>query len=90
MIDIGIFKNLPRVESVLAEVVKNVSNLAVLFPHIDELKEFIKPYVLHYKTPDENGINPGILNFVNPTDYTMEHWDANSEFTTINVPEIGR
>jgi len=89
LIEVGIFGNLPLFESKLVEVIKNDFNPAVLFPHIDELKKFIKPYVLHDKTPDENGHKPGILNLKSPEDYSMEHWDANSEFTTINVQEIG-
>jgi len=89
VITIGVFDNLPRFESKLKEVIENVFNPAILFPHIDELKDFIRPYVEHDLTPDENGINPGILNFKNPSDYTMAHFEANSEFTTINVPEVG-
>eukprot|EP00833_Pecoramyces_ruminatium_P006557 jgi/Orpsp1_1/1180589/evm.model.c7180000074007.1 len=86
---VGILGNHPRYEEKLKEVIRDTFNPAVLFPHIDELKDFIRPYVLHDLTPDENGINPGILNFKNPSDYTMDHFEANSEFTTINVPEVG-
>ena len=82
--EIAVFDNLSRFESILAEVVNNAFNPALLFPHIDELKEFIRPYILHDKTPNESGINPGILNLLNPVDYTMDQWEANSEFTTIN------
>ena len=89
MIDIAILKNLPDFETKLAQVVNDVFNPALLFPHIDELKDFIRPYVLFDKTPGENGINPGILNLENIADYSMEQWDANSEFTTINEPSIG-
>ncbi|ORX77409.1 hypothetical protein BCR32DRAFT_223424, partial [Anaeromyces robustus] len=89
VIKIGVFDNLPYFEKTLAKVVKETFNPAVLFSHIDELKEFIRPYVVHDKTPNENGFHPGVLNFVNPTDYNLEHFEANSEFTTINVPDIG-
>jgi len=87
--DIAIWDNLPAFESKLAEVVKDVFNPAILYPHIDELKEFIKPYILHDKTPNEDGLHPGVLNLLNPTDYSMEQWEANSEFTTINEPSVG-
>ncbi|ORX81350.1 hypothetical protein BCR32DRAFT_188752, partial [Anaeromyces robustus] len=87
--DIAVFGNLPRFESILAEIIKDVFNPALLFPHIDEVKEFIRPYILHDRTPNENGINPGVLNLLNPLDYTMAQWEANSEFTTITHPLTG-
>jgi len=87
--EIAIWNNLPAFESKLAEFVKKVFNPAVLFPHIDEIKEFIRPYVVHDKTPGEDGINPGILNKLNPSDYSIEQWDANCEFTTISEPTVG-
>ncbi len=37
-------------------------NPATLFPHIDELKQFIRPYIEIEKTPDANGRLPGKLN----------------------------
>jgi len=86
---IGILGNLPRFESKLKEVIENTFNPKTLFAHIDEIKDFIRPYVVHDLTPDENGMHPGILNLKNPTDYEVAHFEANSEFTTINVPEIG-
>eukprot|EP00833_Pecoramyces_ruminatium_P010099 jgi/Orpsp1_1/1184131/evm.model.c7180000088136.1 len=89
IIDIAIWNNLPRFESKLAEFISKVFNPAALFPHIDELKEFIRPFVIHDKTPGENGINPGILNLNNPSDYSIEQWDANCEFTTISEPTVG-
>eukprot|EP00833_Pecoramyces_ruminatium_P014667 jgi/Orpsp1_1/1188699/evm.model.d7180000066584.1 len=87
--DITIWNNSTRFENKLAEIIKDVFNPTTLFPHIDELKDLIRPYVLNDKTPNENGINPGILNLSNPDDYSMEQWEANSEFTTINDEEIG-
>jgi len=86
---ITIWDNTSRFESKLAEVINKVFNPAVLFPHIDDLKDFIRPYVLFDKTPNENGINPGILNFSNPCDYSMAQWEANSDFTTVNEPSVG-
>jgi len=86
VVDLAIWDNLPRFESKLEEVIMNVFNPALLFSHIDEIKDFIRPYVLHDKTPDENGNKPGILNLVNPADFSMEQWEANSEFTTVDDP----
>jgi len=83
--EIAVFGNLARFEKILIETVKNVFNPAILFPHIDEVKEFIRPYIVHDKTPGENGINPGVLNLLNPVDHSLARWDANSEFTTINA-----
>ncbi|KAG4095859.1 coth protein-domain-containing protein [Neocallimastix lanati (nom. inval.)] len=87
--DVTIWSNPQRFERILSEIVSKVFNPATLFPHIDDLKDFIRPYVLNDKTPDENGLHPGILNLANPTDYSMEEWEANSEFTTINNPGVG-
>jgi len=88
MIQIGILNNLPSFETKLAKVVNNVFNPTLLFPHIDEVKDFIRPYVLYDKTPGKNGIKPGMLNLENDADYSMEQWDANSEFTTIHEPTL--
>jgi len=87
--EITIWNNTSRFESKLAEVINKVFNPTILFPHIDDLKDFIRPYVLFDKTPNENGINPGILNLSNPSDYSMAQWEANSDFTTINEPSVG-
>ena len=87
--EVLIFNNLPRFEAILAEVVDNVFNPTLLFPHIDELKDFIRPYIVHDKTPDEDGHHPGVLNLLNPCDYSIQQWEANSEFTTINDPING-
>ena len=85
VVDLAIWNN-PRFESKLAEVIEDVFNPALLFPHIDELKDFIRPYVLHDKTPDENDSKPGILNFSNTADFSTEQWEANNEFTTVDDP----
>jgi len=87
--DLAIWNNLPAFETKLVEFINDIFNPAVLFPHIDEIKEFIRPYVVHDKTPGDDGINPGILNKLNPSDYSIEQWDANCEFTTISEPSVG-
>jgi len=71
-----------RFESILKNIVAKAFNPAILFPHIDELKEFIKPYVTADKTPDDDGHYPGFLD-PKMKGYSLEQWDANSEFTTI-------
>ncbi|KAL6613467.1 coth protein-domain-containing protein, partial [Neocallimastix sp. 'constans'] len=71
-----------RFESILKNNVAKAFNPAILFPHIDELKEFIKPYVTADKTPDDDGHYPGFLD-PKMKGYSLEQWDANSEFTTI-------
>ena len=83
LIDILILKDSTRFNNILRNVVKKAFNPTVLFPHIDELKKFIRPYVELDKTPDENGKYPGRLN-EKAGDYTLAQWEANSEFTKIN------
>jgi len=82
LIDILILKDSTRFDNILRNVVKKAFNPTVLFPHIDELKKFIRPYVELDKTPDENGKYPGRLN-EKAGDYTLAQWEANSEFTKI-------
>jgi len=84
IVDVTIFNEPERFNNILKKFVEEAFNPALLFPRIDELKKFIKPYIVHDRTPDENGIHPGVLNLLNPTDYSIEQWEANSEFTTIN------
>jgi hypothetical protein len=81
--DILIFNDPTRFENILKNFVTEVFNPATLFPHIDELKKFIKPHIIKDKTPDENGKCPGMLN-EKGSDYSIEEWDANSEFTNLS------
>ena len=89
IIDVLIFKDSTRFDNILKKLVKEIFNPATLFPHIDEIKKFIKPYVEKDKTPDKNGKLPGRLH-EETEDYTMEEWDANSEFTTICSAQCSR
>ncbi|ORX81868.1 coth-domain-containing protein [Anaeromyces robustus] len=84
-IKILILDNPVRFQYILKEIVENVFNPSILFPHIDELKAFIKPYIELDKTPNENGILPGQWNMNNKDRgiYTLEQWDASSEFTVV-------
>jgi len=82
LIDILILNNSTRFDNILKNFVTEVFNPATLFPHIDELKEFIRPYVVLDKTPDENGKFPGRIN-ERAGDYSLAQWEANSEFTKI-------
>jgi len=85
IIDILILKDPARFEKILKDVVNKVFNPATLYPYIDKLKNYIKPYIELDKTPDPNGNLPGKLN-VEATDfYSLEEWDANSEFTSLSA-----
>jgi len=88
IIDVLVFNDPTRFENILRKVVDEVFNPAVLFPHIDEVKQLITPYIKKIKTPDETGYCPGIINKLNPVDYSYEEWDANCEFTTINNEDV--
>jgi len=87
IIDILIFKDPTRFLNILKNFVTNEFNPSVLFPRIDELKKFIKPYIIKDKTKDKDGNYPGLINKYG-SDYTLEQWDANSEFTTISDEKI--
>ncbi|ORX79626.1 hypothetical protein BCR32DRAFT_281234 [Anaeromyces robustus] len=73
LLDILIFQNTTRFDNILKNFVTNAFNPTILFPHIDELKEFIRPYVELDKTPNENA---GY--------YSFAEWEANCEFTTVD------
>jgi len=83
LIDILILNDPTRFNQAIKEIVETVFNPATLFPHIDELKQFIKPYVEKDYTPDENGNYPVRINELGINPYTFEHWEANSEFTPV-------
>jgi len=83
IIDTLILQDPSRFNEILKDVVNKVFNPSTLYPHIDELKQFIKPYVELDKTPDSEGAYPGRINLKGyPSTITMEQWDAYSEFTT--------
>jgi len=83
IIDILIFNDTTRFKNILKQFVNDAFNPATLFPHIDKLKEFVRPYVKLDKTPKEDGKCPGILN-ERIADYSLAQWEANCEFTTIH------
>jgi len=85
LIDILILNDPTRFNQVIKEIVETVFNPVTLFPHIDELKEFIRPYAQKDYTPDEEGKYPGRINTLGINPYTFEHWEANSEFTSIST-----
>ena len=82
IIDILVLRNSDHFDQLLKDIVKNVFNPAVLFPHIDEVKEFIRPYVKLDKTQDKNGNYPGRIK-KEGTDYlfNMKQWENSVEYT---------
>jgi len=86
IIDVLMTSNTTRFDNILVDIVSNVFNPNVLYPRIDELKEFIKPYVELEKTPDSNGNYPGRINTAATDFFTYDEWDANVEFTSIKTP----
>jgi len=70
----------PRFRKIMKEIVSKVFNPATLFPHIDEIKSFIRPYVELEKTPDEKGNYPGRLNKSDLSFFTLKQWEDSIEF----------
>jgi hypothetical protein len=83
VLDICIKNDRSRFNQIMKKFVEEAFNPEILFPRIDELKDFIRPYVQKDKTPGANGKKPGMLNEKVNNDYTMAQWEANSEFTNI-------
>ena len=76
-----------RFREILKEIVANVFNPATLYPHIDEIKSFIRPYVKLDKTPDEHGYYPGRINEYAGGYYTFEQWEDSTEFKSVDINE---
>jgi len=83
LVEILILNDPTRFNQILANVIEKAFNPAVLFPHIDEIKSFIEPYVMKDKIPDTNGLLPGRINHLANSFFSVEEWNANSEFTTV-------
>jgi len=80
--DILIFKDPSRFEKILKDLVVKVFNPSTLYPHIDELKKFVKPYI------EKELVNNKDVVIYNPEglkSFTYEEWDANSEFTSVKT-----
>jgi len=83
-----ISKDDPRFRETIKEIVSNAFNPETLFPHIDEVKSFIRPYVELEKIPDENGQYPGRINKFATDFYTLKQWDDSTEFLKIDNGEV--
>ncbi|ORX85026.1 hypothetical protein BCR32DRAFT_192540, partial [Anaeromyces robustus] len=82
--NILIFQDPTRFNKILQNVITKVFNPDILFPHIDELKALIKPYIEKDRIYDENGHYPGRFNPYVKDYSTIKEWEANSEFTTVS------
>ena len=89
LIDILIKQDPTRFNTILENIVREVFNPAVLFPRIDELKNFIRPYVEADKVLNKDGKLPGKLN-EQANSYSLAEWDANCEFTTVSTMQKSR
>ncbi|OUM66697.1 hypothetical protein PIROE2DRAFT_6010 [Piromyces sp. E2] len=85
IIDVLMSSNITRFDKILVDIVTDVFNPNVLYPRIDELKEFIRPYVELEKKPDANGNYPGRINTAANDFFTYDEWDSNVEFTSIKT-----
>jgi len=74
----------------LKELLITCFNPDELLPRIDELHEFIVPYIERDTTPDENGNLPGRINLKGITvPYTIEESKRNVNFDNDNDGNIG-
>jgi len=74
--------------SYIDEFMRKAFNPKSLFARIDQLKEFLSPYIKEDRTPLEDGHLPGRLQRVNvkAEDYfTYEDFEGNSEYTMIQL-----
>ncbi|OUM64466.1 hypothetical protein PIROE2DRAFT_8777 [Piromyces sp. E2] len=78
-----ILQDSSRFDEILKDAVNKVFNPATLFPRIDELKQFIKPYVELDKIVNSEGKYPGRINESNGKFYSMDEWELGCEFGTV-------
>jgi len=64
IIETLVFKNPERFKKVMHDVLVSAFNPKILINHIDELKEFILPYVKEDITPNSEGRLPGRINLI--------------------------
>jgi hypothetical protein len=70
----------------LQEIIDNAFNPEFLFKRIDEIKDFIRPYVKEDRTPDENGVLPGRINTASLLyDFNFDQWEGSTDFRTIQT-----
>lgn len=86
---LGINENAsPEVIKYMDEIMRNYFNPEALFSRIDQIKEFVDPYMQEDRIPDANGNRPGRVprNYIRMKDYfTYEDFQINTEFTSIIV-----
>ena len=83
---LNINENSEEVLRILQEIFETAFNPNKILARIDELRDFLAPYVLEDRTPDKAGRLPGRVDRVitNAEDnFTFEHFLKNIEFSTI-------
>jgi len=81
-----------EVRSIMEDFMRKVFNPLQIFTHIDQIKNFIDPYVKEDRTPDKDGFLPGRLakTYASAEDaLTYESFVKNSEFSTVKLRHVG-
>jgi len=82
--------NEQKFNETLKEIVNTTFNPEILFPHIDEIKAFIEPYVKLDKTPNEDGEFPGVISKDNENEFfTYKKWEDSTEYGIISKKYYG-
>jgi len=84
LFDILIFNNTTRFKEILKDTIVKVFNPETLYPHVDELKTLIEPYVELEKVKNSEGRYKGIFNLSIDRIYSLEEWSDNCEFTVVD------
>ena len=85
-----VLTNQSRFEKILDDIVQKVFNPFVLFPHLEELRDILKPYIIKDRTPDENGNYPGRINFNEKDLYTLGQWYSNIDYLSFENSAHGK
>ncbi|ORX82693.1 hypothetical protein BCR32DRAFT_267478 [Anaeromyces robustus] len=91
LLESAYFNDNTEFKKALRELMVTGFNPDALYRRIDELKEFIAPYVKKSITPREDGRLPGVINFKGTDNtHTYHDFEVGSEFEPINpmVPGV--
>ncbi|ORX64270.1 coth-domain-containing protein [Anaeromyces robustus] len=84
LINLLILNDPERFEKILKEVITITFNPNILIPHIDNIKEYVKPFIEKEKIETPEGYYPGRFNDDGYYFYTEEEWEDNTEYGSVD------
>lgn len=86
ILDTLYFNDTTYFKKITRDILIKIFNPDALFKRIDELVEFIEPYIKKTTTFDENGRYPGVINLKGiPNTFTMDDFYSRTGFSTSDL-----